>query len=153
MERKFKWLPVTLLMLGFFLAIGMFSYNPDRIDQPVYLKQSKTTKIDMVIDTFSEELLKKELSLQNIKYPKIVYAQAKLETGNFKANIFTVKKNLFAFRRSKGYITYPSWKESVKAYKLFQDKYYKGGDYYMFLKNIGYAEDTNYLKKVRECVQ
>lgn len=153
MEKKFKWLPITLLMLGIFLTIGICSHNPDKIDEPVYLEVHKSTKIDLVVDTFSIELLKQELKNQGVKFPEIVFAQAKLETGNFKADIFLVKKNLFAFRSKKAYITYMTWKESVTAYKKFQDKYYKGGDYYSFLKKIGYAEDTSYLKKVRECVQ
>ena len=34
-------------------------------------------------------------------------------------------------------------------YKTWQNKYYKGGNYYTFLKNIGYATSQEYISKVK----
>jgi hypothetical protein len=50
----------------------------------------------------------------------------------------------------KKYHTYTNWVESVKAYKLWQDKYYKGGNYYDFLDSIGYAEDGKYTSNLKQ---
>jgi flagellum-specific peptidoglycan hydrolase FlgJ len=47
------------------------------------------------------------------------------------------------------YHKYNHWTESVEAYKRFQDKKYKGGDYYTFLKKVGYAEDPHYVWKLK----
>lgn len=42
-----------------------------------------------------------------------------------------------------------SWEESVKAYRDYVQYKYKKGNYYDFLNRIGYAEDKEYIGKVR----
>lgn len=68
--------------------------------------------------------------------------------------------NLFGLYNSKErkYHTFDHWAKSVEAYvKLVQYKY-KGDydkppdEYYKFLENIGYAEDTLYISKLRRIV-
>ena len=103
----------------------------------------------VVLDTFSSTALKQEINRQNILYTNIVYNQARLETGNFKSQVFKENNNLFGFVGKKGYIKYNSWQESVKAYKQWQTKYYTHGSYYDFLQKIGYATDTEYVSKLK----
>lgn len=102
----------------------------------------------------------KELNIANlydamdrygVMFPKIVVAQALLETGYFTSNVCLNYNNLFGLRRPSdgSYYQFDSWEESVKAYKDYVQKKYKGGDYFRFLDNIGYAEDPTYLQKVR----
>jgi hypothetical protein len=79
----------------------------------------------------------------------IVYKQAILETGYLTSKNFKERNNLFGFRRCKQYYTYNHWTESIEHYKRFQKENYKGGDYYEFLKNIGYAEDSLYIWKLK----
>lgn len=150
MRKKF--LVPTLFALGLMFTVYLCNGGPKQ-DDPIYKKELKECKIDVKDGTFSKQALKEELVTQGIKCPDIVYAQAKLETGNFTASIFLVKNNLFAFRGKNGYYSYDSWQESVKVYKLWQDEYYRDGDYYDFLDKIGYAEDSCYLKKVKACVE
>lgn len=89
-----------------------------------------------------------------IKYPDIVYAQAVLETGNFKAGIFTRKQNLFGLRGKKGYYSFKHWSESVKMYKeKIQSRYWEGEDYYYFLRRIHYATNPNYTKSLKKLVK
>jgi hypothetical protein len=57
--------------------------------------------------------------------------------------------NIFGFRVKSGYLNFDHWTGCVDYYKTWQDKYYKGGDYYEFLRDIGYAEDTNYINKLK----
>lgn len=91
----------------------------------------------------------------NIVFPKIVAAQALLETGYFSSNVCLNHNNLFGLRRPSdgSYYKFESWEESVKAYADYVQYKYKGGDYYKFLDNIGYSEDPLYLKKVRSISQ
>lgn len=104
----------------------------------------------VVLDTFfSEKLLKHELDSQNITFPEIVYNQARLETGNFTSNVFKNYHNLFGFMNRNGYIKYTNWRASVVDYRRWQIRYYNGGDYYQFLKNIHYAEDSGYVNKLK----
>lgn len=105
------------------------------------------------IDTLNDSLLLNILDRLKIKESKIVLAQAKLETGNYKSNYYVKKHNLFGFRDKKGYIEYTSILSSCIAYKKFQKKYYKGGDYYDFLTKIGYAEDSTYNNKLKNIVK
>ena len=104
--------------------------------------------------------LPKELNISNlyqaldrygVAFPKIVVAQALLETGYFTSNVCLNYNNLFGLRRPNegSYYRFNNWEESVKAYKDYVQYKYKGGDYFRFLQRIGYAEDPNYLYKVK----
>lgn len=94
-----------------------------------------------------------ELVRCNIKHPKIVLAQAKLETGDYTSNLSRKHGNLFGLKGRKGYAKFNNWKESVVAYRDWVQYKYKGGDYYAFLKKIGYASDPRYIEKVKQMVK
>ncbi len=86
-----------------------------------------------------------------ISHPRIVIAQALLETGYFTSRVCLECNNLFGLRRKDGsYYEFNSWEESVKAYKDYVQYKYKGGSYLNFLRVIGYAEDPNYVFKVAQ---
>lgn len=86
-----------------------------------------------------------------IKYPKIVTAQAILESGNFKSRVFQKYNNPFGLYNSckKDYYKFNHWTDAILAYQTMIEYKYKEGDYYKFLKDIGYAEDSNYIRKVK----
>jgi murein DD-endopeptidase MepM/ murein hydrolase activator NlpD len=102
----------------------------------------------------------KELTIENlyaalkkhgIKYPKIVLAQAILETGRFRSRVCNEHNNLFGLRHSKGYFTFNHWEESVIAYRdKVQYKHRENENYYAFLKRIGYSTSKDYVRKVRK---
>ena len=94
-----------------------------------------------------------ELKKYNVKYPQIVLAQAKLETGNYTSTLCKKHGNLFGLKRKGSYAKFDNWQESVKAYRDWVQYKYKGGDYYVFLKKIGYASDPKYIIKVKEMVK
>lgn len=97
----------------------------------------------------TDEKLMDELIKQNIKHPKIVLAQAKHETGNYQSKVFKSHKNLFGLRGPNGYYKFNTWQESVTGYKNYIQYKYKGGDYFEFLNKIGYAEDPQYIKRIK----
>ena len=92
------------------------------------------------------------LEAYHVKYPRIVIAQALLETGYFTSRVCWDCKNLFGLRRPSdgSYYRFGHWEESVKAYRDYVQYKYKGGDYLQFLDRIGYAEDKTYTMKVRQ---
>lgn len=94
--------------------------------------------------------LAKALEAYHVKYPKIVIAQALLETGYFTSRVCWECKNLFGLRRPSdgSYYKFDHWEESVKAYRDYVQYKYKGGNYLQFLDRIGYAEDKTYTMKV-----
>ena len=103
-----------------------------------------------------EDGLMEALIYYEVQYPQIVYAQALIETGNFKSNLCLNSNNLFGlYNSSRGrYHRFDHWTESVVAYKNFIQRRYKPPeDYYKFLQRIGYAEDPNYISKLKKVVK
>lgn len=99
--------------------------------------------------------LMEALIYYDVKYPHIVYAQALIETGNFKSDLCLSDNNLFGlYNSSRGrYHRFNHWTESVVAYKDFIQRRYKPPeDYYKFLQRIGYAGDPNYISKLKKAV-
>lgn len=116
-----------------------------------HIKEKKTSVID---DSNLPELtipnLLAEIKKNGIKYPKIVLAQAILETGWFKSSVCRNKHNLFGLTnpRTKTYYEFNHWAESVKAYYTKVQYRYKGGNYLLWLRDIGYAEDKGYIRAI-----
>lgn len=113
------------------------------------------------IEYLSLEDVEKLLIDNNIQYPEIVLAQIRLETGNLSSNICKNNKNLFGMKLPKkrettaigeqfGHANYANYSDSVKDYALWQQSRYKGGDYYAFLEDIGYAQDKEYINKLKQ---
>lgn len=96
--------------------------------------------------------LVKVMEHYHIKFPRIVAAQALLETGYFTSRVCWECKNLFGLRRPSdgNYYEFERWEDSVKAYRDYVQYKYKGGNYYQFLDRIGYAEDKTYVRKVNQ---
>lgn len=96
------------------------------------------------------EQVERELHRQGIPQAKIVLAQARLETGNFKSQRCKRDKNLFGIKHGGKYAKYKSWQASIADYKKCISSRYKGGDYYAFLRRIGYAKDPKYIHKLKQ---
>lgn len=152
-----------------FMASGIMdiasSYRKEiKIVTNSFPSSEDTVVIDTTSDVMAfmnkepEEGLQESLQYYDIKHPNIVYAQARLETGNFQSNIARKNNNLFGLYDSKNkrYYSYDHWSESVKAYKeMIQNRYDKNKHktYYKFLSDIGYAEDKNYNKKLKQIIK
>ena len=94
--------------------------------------------------------LYKEIIRNGILYPKIVLAQAILETGWFRSSVCRNKHNLFGITNphTGKYYEFNHWTESVRAYHTKVQYKYKGGNYLLWLDEIGYAEDPNYIMAI-----
>lgn len=91
-----------------------------------------------------------EIKKNGILYPKVVLAQAILETGWFRSPVCRNKHNLFGLTNPQTgkYYEFKHWTESVRAYYTKVQSKYKGGNYLLWLKDIGYAEDPEYIRSV-----
>lgn len=94
-----------------------------------------------------------EIRRQGLPHPGIVLAQARLETGNFKSTRCRRDHNLFGIKHNGKYTKYRTWQESVVDYKKCISSRYKGGDYYQFLRRIGYASDKAYTNKLNHIIK
>jgi hypothetical protein len=90
----------------------------------------------------------KKIIEYKIEHPKIVFSQVMVETGQLKSQGARIKNNLFGFNNKSGHMEFDSWEESIVYYKEWQDKKYIGGNYHNFLKKVGYAKDSMYIRKL-----
>ena len=103
-----------------------------------------------------EEGIDEALQYYNIEHPTIVKAQAILETAHFTSDLCIKNNNLFGLYDSKNkrYYSYNHWWESIEAYKkLIQRKYDNSKYYYMFLEDIKYARDKDYINKLKKIAE
>lgn len=149
---------------GFYLLLGLFlgatvtfiavPKNPKTDIIKIELKQDsiKSVKEYTSLKSLNEQNLKEELKRHKIPHSDIVLAQAKLESGIGKSDVYKKTNNLFGIRKGKKYRKYKHWTDSVKDYKKCISNRYKGGNYYTFLSNLPYAEDPDYVKKLKQLV-
>ncbi len=97
---------------------------------------------------FNEKNLSMELNKQGVKFPDVAMAQARLETGHFKSDVFKENNNLFGMKHpsvrqtvslgaNRGHAKYKTWQDSVKDYKLWQDFY-----------NVSAMSETQFINKL-----
>lgn len=99
----------------------------------------------------------------NIKFPRIVVAQARLETGNYTSGNFTKNNNLFGMKSNRRftvgepngtYQSYRDWTMSVIDYGIWQHKNMPRrleteDEYLLWLETYSYAEDSLYTQKLK----
>ena len=129
------------------------SRNSDRnasLKTELQKKTDDITKSENHLPELTIPNLYKEIIRNGILYPKIVLAQAILETGWFRSSVCRNKHNLFGLTnpRTGKYYEFNHWTESVRAYYTKVQYKYKGGNYLLWLDEIGYAEDPNYLVEI-----
>lgn len=103
-------------------------------------------------DTPNDSLILQACAYYGLKHDTIILTQAKLETGNYKSYQCRVNNNLFGLYDSvkMEYYKFNHWSESVEAYKKWiQYRLKDEEDYYFFLSRIGYAEDPEYISKLK----
>ena len=112
--------------------------------------------IDFFTDSPNDTSVYKALLYFDIPNPKVVLAQAKLETGHYRK---VTGGNLFGLRQRNGsYMRFNHWTESILSYKKYISSKYKGDEsntetYLAFLSNLGYAESPNYNRVLRIIVK
>lgn len=112
--------------------------------------------IDFFTDKPNDTSVYKALLYFDIPNPKVVLAQAKLETGHYRK---VPGGNLFGLRQRNGsYMRFSHWTESILSYKKYISSKYKGDEnntenYLAFLSNLGYAESPNYNRVLRIIVK
>jgi len=138
-------------VLGIALGSG-FLYSFKELPQ-TFIKY----KYIVVRDTVPEDIpltknaILKELVINNCILPNIALAQFSQETLHFKSDICKENKNIAGIRTSKskyvigmnrGHCVYKTYKDCIKDYIRIQN---------LYLKNINhkYAEDSNYIKSLR----
>ncbi len=118
-------------------------------------KGDKRTSQNSILPELTIPNLYAEIIRNGIRHPKIVLAQAILETGWFTSPVCRNKHNLFGLTnpRTGKYFEFSHWTESVRAYYTKVQYRYKGGNYLLWLRNIGYAEDPRYVRSLSRILE
>lgn len=115
---------------------------PIKLEQPEFF----------LYDTPNDSLVLQACAYYGLKHDTIILTQAKLETGNYKSYQCRVNNNLFGLYNNTKmeYYKFNHWSESIEAYKKWiQYRLKDEEDYYFFLSRIGYAEDPDYILKLK----
>jgi uncharacterized FlgJ-related protein len=157
---------LTIIGITFITSLLFVSIFLLRINKVEYI--SEETKAIIIRESikdneFSPERLRGYLDELNVRFPHIVYAQARLESGNFKSSIFRNNNNLFGMKVARrrpttnkgeenGHAYYDNWKESVQDYAFFQAAYLNDvkteGEYFQYL-SANYASSENYVNTLK----
>ena len=89
----------------------------------------------------------------NVRHPKIVLAQAKLESGNFTSNHYKKRNNFLGLYDSKRkeYYKFNHWTDCIQGYKdMIEYKLRDNENYYNFLRRIKYATSENYIRQIKQ---
>ena len=146
---------VNTYMMNHKLAKLIFSFA--FILLPVYIfvlpvSANKNTNTD-IVPLLTMENVYLDLINQGVQNPEIVMRQVIAETNWLKCKKCSLQfNNLFGFLTKNGYLKFDNWKECVAYYKKWQDQFYKGGDYYAFLKRIGFATAPNYERLLKQII-
>ena len=136
--------------------IKKIAYLEDKLDSLTINNNYSYSHITTFENKTPEEGIDEALQYYNIEHPTIVKAQAILETARFTSDLCIKNNNLFGLYDSKNkrYYSYNHWWESIEAYKkLIQRKYDNSKYYYMFLEDIKYAKDKEYINKLKEIAE
>lgn len=169
--NKVKVLPYMLLFIILILLTYMYGFLEGREDKIIKLTpQEKELILINVQDTsltFSEEKLISLINELNIKFPHIVLAQAKVESGNYTSKIFRENHNLFGMKEARvrihtaqgtqfNHAYYNIWRESVYDYAFYQCRYLSNintEDEYLSYLGQSYAEATNYVSVLKTMIK
>jgi len=123
--------------------------------------------LDRERNKFTEEKLINLMVDLNIKYPHIVLAQAKLESGNYKSKVFKQNHNLFGMRQARvrvntakgtslNHAYYDNWQESVYDYAFYQCRYMSDArteQDYLTALDASYAEANKYSATLKQIIE
>lgn len=151
----------VLFILGWFTGTNKYIIN-----RWVH-KTEVTDTLTIHGQPFSEEALIELMKDCNMKYPYIVLAQAKLESGNFTSKVFRQNHNFLGMRKAKQRMTtargekntyayFRDWEDCVYDLCLWQSVMTCGintEDEYFDKLSERYAEDTSYVAKLKNIIK
>jgi hypothetical protein len=162
----------TKIIGGISLAVlagfGYATYtHTQQLNNIEYITEETRTLIINEENKFSEERLKQFILELNIRFPHIVLAQAKLESGYFKSKMFRENNNFFGMKVARkrpttnkgeqyGHAFFDSWRDCVLDYAFYQAAYLSDikteAQYFAYL-GANYAEDPTYVEKLKKIIK
>jgi uncharacterized FlgJ-related protein len=158
----------TLTGLG--AAVGLillFGFTSNPANKVQNLSQEDKLIVIREYNEFSENKLIDKIAELNFRYPHIILAQAKLESGHFKSTIFLENNNMFGMKEAKlranlakgtnrNHAYYDTWQDCILDYALYYSTYLSDikteGEYFEYLRQ-NYAEDKTYVQRLKQIIK
>jgi uncharacterized FlgJ-related protein len=150
--------------VGLLLIFGFTSNPANKVEN---LSQEERLIVIREYSGFSESKLIEKIDQLNFRYPHIILAQAKLESGHFKSTIFLENNNMFGMKEAKlranlakgtnrGHAYYDTWQDCILDYALYYSTYLSDirteGEYFEYLRQ-NYAEDPTYVQRLKQIIK
>lgn len=145
---------IILIILFCFVSMSFHDVNVTPRQQDVEVCDTSFLNVNELNDS----ILYLALVHYEVKYPKAVLAQAKLESGNYTSYHCRVGNNFLGLynSRKKEYFSFSHWTDCLLKYKqCFQSKdlnYSTDEEYIDYLLEIGYATDPLYKDKIMRII-
>lgn len=157
-------------LIGFGAAVGLllvFGFTSNPANKVQNLSQEEKLIVIREYNDFSEQKLIEKITQLNFRYPHIILAQAKLESGHFKSTIFLENNNMFGMKEAKlranlakgtnrNHAYYDTWQDCIIDYALYYSTYLSDikteGEYFEYLKQ-NYAEDKTYVQRLKQIIK
>lgn len=141
----------------FGLIVALVSRQPITVeksgDTPVFSEQIEEPEIpEFLTAPVNDSLFLEACYYYGVRDPKYVLAQAHIESGHFKSDVFKRKNNCLGLydSKKKEYFSFDHWSDCVKGYVTSVEyKRRENESHVAFLSRIGYAEDPKYISKVK----
>jgi uncharacterized FlgJ-related protein len=160
------------ICLGVLTGVALITFFLGRYAQfkalDKYEKELVILNLEKERNKFTDEKFIELVKELNMKFPHIVYAQAKIESGNFKSAVFKQNNNLFGMKQARARVNtakgtnlnhayYDNWKESVYDYAFYQCRYMSNAsteeEYYATL-DASYAEaGDSYSRSLKQIIE
>jgi flagellum-specific peptidoglycan hydrolase FlgJ len=158
-----------LVICGILLTTSLVTvmFIVTRVNDVRFITQETKQIIIKQEQEFTPEKLKAYILELNIRFPHIVYAQALLESGEFKSHIFKENNNFFGMKQAKqrpttnkgtenGHAYFVNWRDCVVDYAFYQAAYLNDlrseSEYFAYLGQ-NYAEDPGYVGKLKKIIE
>jgi flagellum-specific peptidoglycan hydrolase FlgJ len=157
-HSTFDWIATAMIVSTVLVMSTTMSVCSETWNSPVV----DTTAVDTVPMTeleMSKDNFFSVCEMLSIKHPEVVYAQARLESGNFTSSHYVKRNNFLGIYDSRNhrYMSFEHWTDCLVAYRdKVQYRYKRNADrndYMNWLVEIGYAEDPDYINKIKRMVK
>jgi len=144
-------LAIVLSLLTLIFVLGYTNAAATELEEP------PVEEVVLLLDTMELNYDNFLLACEQLEihHAEIVYAQARLESGNFTSRLYREYNNMLGLYNSnqKDYYKFNHWSDCLLGYKNSVQYKYVDGDYYQFLADLPYAMDEQYIRKLQRLVE
>ena len=149
----------VIIMMLFIIAMSNYTRQYTVHEITIDTISTDTIVNDTVFTDLTKDSFYRYCAFDSIRFPDVVWAQARHESGNFSSPLYRNKNNFLGLydSRRKQYMEFDHWTDCLTAYRRYVQYKYTGrdeiGEYISWLEDMGYAEDPEYTVKIERMMR